>query len=53
MRGVSWLLRLLPNSLYDLIFARAPYKAAMNEIVQEAKHSADQLAKQSAKQSNQ
>jgi NAD(P)-dependent dehydrogenase (short-subunit alcohol dehydrogenase family) len=53
MRGVSWLLRLLPNGLYDLIFARAPYKAAMNEIVQEAKHSAKHSANQSAKQLNQ
>lgn len=34
MRGVSWVLRLLPNSLYDRVFARAPYKAAMHEIKQ-------------------
>ena len=32
MRGVSWLLKLLPNWLYDAIFARAPYKAAYTEI---------------------
>lgn len=32
MRGVSWLLRLLPNWLYDLAFARAPYKAACDEL---------------------
>lgn len=31
MRGVSWLLRLLPNWLYDAVFARAPYKASMAE----------------------
>ena len=31
MRGVSWLLRLLPNALYDALFARAPYKASKAE----------------------
>lgn len=31
MRGVSWLLRLLPNALYDRVMARAPYKAAYVE----------------------
>ena len=47
MRGVSWLLRLLPNSLYDFIFARAPYKAAMHEIEPASKHSTKQSTKQS------
>ena len=31
MRGVSWLLRLLPNWLYDRVMAKAPYKAAFGE----------------------
>lgn len=31
MRGVSWLLRCLPNSLYDRVMARAPYKAAFQD----------------------
>jgi hypothetical protein len=31
MRGVSWLLRCLPNSLYDRVMARAPYKAAYQD----------------------
>lgn len=31
MRGVSWLLRLLPNWLYDRVMAKAPYKAAYGE----------------------
>ena len=31
MHAVSWLLRLLPNWLYDAVFARAPYKASMSE----------------------
>jgi NAD(P)-dependent dehydrogenase (short-subunit alcohol dehydrogenase family) len=31
MHGVAWLLRLLPNWLYDAVFARAPYKASMAE----------------------
>ena len=31
MRGVSWLLRLLPNWLYDALFARAPYKPSYDE----------------------
>lgn len=31
MHGVSWLLRLLPNWLYDAVFARAPHKASMAE----------------------
>lgn len=31
MRGVSWLLRLLPNWLYDALFARAPYKPSLDE----------------------
>jgi hypothetical protein len=47
MRGVSWLLRLLPNSLYDFIFARAPYKAAMYEIEPTSKQSTMQSTKQS------
>lgn len=47
MRGVSWLLRLLPNSLYDFIFARAPYKAAMHEIVPASKQSTMRSTKQS------
>lgn len=31
MRGVSWLLRLLPNWLYDALFSLAPYKAGKPE----------------------
>ena len=31
MRAVSWLLRLMPNWLYDFAFARAPYKAAFRD----------------------
>ncbi len=31
MRGVSWLLRALPNWLYDALFARAPYKPSYDE----------------------
>ena len=31
MRGVSWLLRLLPNWLYDRLFANAPHKPAYRE----------------------
>ena len=31
MRGVSWLLRLLPNWLYDLVMARAPHKVSYRE----------------------
>ncbi len=31
MRGVSWLLRVLPNWLYDPLFARAPYKPSLHE----------------------
>ena len=31
MRGVSWLLRLLPNWLYDRLFANAPHKPAYGE----------------------
>jgi len=31
MRGVSWLLRLLPNWLYDRLFANAPHKPAFGE----------------------
>ncbi len=31
MRGVSWLLRALPNGLYDRLFANAPHKPALNE----------------------
>ena len=31
MRGVSWLLRLLPNWLYDRLFANAPHKPAFSE----------------------
>ena len=31
MRGVSWLLRLLPNWLYDRVMAKAPYKASFKE----------------------
>lgn len=31
MRGVSWLLRLLPNWLYDRVMARAPHKASLRE----------------------
>ncbi len=30
MRGVSWLLRLLPNWLFDLAFARAPHKPSID-----------------------
>lgn len=32
MRGVSWLLRCLPNWLYDRVMARAPYKASYREF---------------------
>ena len=32
MRGVSWLLRLLPNWLYDRLFARAPHKPSYDDI---------------------
>jgi NAD(P)-dependent dehydrogenase (short-subunit alcohol dehydrogenase family) len=32
MRGVSWLLRLLPNWLFDAAFARAPHKPAFDDI---------------------
>jgi hypothetical protein len=32
MRGVSWLLRCLPNWLYDRVMARAPYKASYQEF---------------------
>jgi NAD(P)-dependent dehydrogenase (short-subunit alcohol dehydrogenase family) len=32
MRVVSWLLKLLPNVLYDALFARAPYKAALDSL---------------------
>lgn len=31
MRGVSWLLRLLPNWLYDSVMARAPHKASLHQ----------------------
>ena len=31
MRGVSWLLRLLPNWLYDAVFSLAPYKVGKPE----------------------
>ena len=31
MRGVSWLLRLLPNWLYDRVMARAPHKVSYYE----------------------
>lgn len=31
MRAVSWLLRCLPNWLYDRVMARAPYKAAFHD----------------------
>ena len=31
MRGVSWLLRLLPNWLFDSVMARAPHKTSMRE----------------------
>ncbi len=31
MRGVSWLLKLLPNAVYDFAFARAPYKSSITE----------------------
>ena len=31
MRGVSWMLRLLPNWLYDALFSMAPYKAGKPE----------------------
>ncbi len=31
MRGVAWLLRLLPNWLYDRLFANAPHKPAYRE----------------------
>ncbi len=31
MRGVSWLLRLLPNWLYDRLFANAPHKPAFSD----------------------
>lgn len=53
MRGVSWLLCLLPNSLYDFIFARAPYKAAMHEVVPTPIQSSMQSNTQLTKQSNQ
>ncbi len=32
MRGVSWLLRVLPNWLYDRLFARAPHKPSYADI---------------------
>lgn len=32
MRGVSWLLRLLPNWLYDAVFAHAPHKPAKDPM---------------------
>lgn len=32
MRGVSWLLRCLPNWLYDRVMARAPYKASYQDF---------------------
>jgi NAD(P)-dependent dehydrogenase (short-subunit alcohol dehydrogenase family) len=32
MRGVSWLLRALPNWLYDRLFARAPHKPSYDDI---------------------
>ncbi len=32
MRGVSWLLRVLPNWLYDALFARAPHKPSFNDL---------------------
>jgi len=32
MRGVSWLLRCLPNWLYDRVMAHAPYKASYQEF---------------------
>lgn len=32
MRGVSWLLRLLPNWLYDAAFARAPHKPSREQL---------------------
>lgn len=32
MRGVSWLLRLLPNWLYDAAFARAPHKPSRDQL---------------------
>ncbi len=32
MRGVSWLLRALPNWLYDALFSRAPHKPSFNEL---------------------
>jgi short-subunit dehydrogenase len=32
MRVVSWLLKLMPNVLYDALFARAPYKAALDSL---------------------
>jgi NAD(P)-dependent dehydrogenase (short-subunit alcohol dehydrogenase family) len=31
MRGVSWLLRLLPNWLYDRVMAKAPYKTSLKD----------------------
>lgn len=31
MRGVSWLLRLLPNWLYDALFSRAPHKPRLSD----------------------
>lgn len=31
MQGVAWLLRCLPNSWYDRVMARAPYKAAFHD----------------------
>jgi len=31
MRGVSWLLRLLPNWLYDVLFSRAPQKPRLRD----------------------
>jgi hypothetical protein len=31
MRGVSWLLRLLPNWLYDRAMAKAPHKTSLKD----------------------
>jgi len=31
MRGVSWLLRLLPNWLYDRVMAKAPHKTSLKD----------------------
>ena len=31
MRGVSWLLRLLPNWLYDRVIAKAPHKTSLKD----------------------